>query len=173
MSTVCYEIDKESKAMLMEKFPPKYPEAKYDHITVCVGGLDAVPPEAAEKVEVVGIADDGNGIEVLIVNVNNFSTRKDGKPWHITASYDSSKLAPAAFDVYAKPGKEKEKPYRPATSNGFLAQVLDENGQPKVTDNPNWKVKMFDKPIEIITHPKVQYDVMELKKMQEMGMGKS
>ena len=42
-----------------------------------------------------------------------------------------------------------------------------------VTDNPNWKVKMFDKPIEIITHPKVQYDVMELKKMQEMGMGKS
>jgi len=32
---------------------------------------------------------------------------------------------------------------------------------------------MFDKPIEIITHPKVQYDVMELKKMQEMGMGKS
>ncbi|MBQ8750601.1 MAG: hypothetical protein IJZ30_03065 [Alphaproteobacteria bacterium] len=170
MSTVCYEIDKDSKAMLMEKFPPKYPEVKYDHVTICMGGLEAQTPEPAEKVEVVGIADDGNGIEALIVKVNDLAVRNDGKPWHITASYDTSKLAPAEFDVFAKPGKEKAKPYKPVTSNGFLAQVLDKDGQPKVTDNPNWKVKMFDKPIKIQTHPKVQYDVLELKKIQEMGM---
>lgn len=170
MSTVCYEIDKDSKAMLMEKFPPKYPEAKYDHITICMGGLGAPLPEPAEKVEVVGIADDGNGLEALIVKVNDSATRKDGKVWHVTASYDPSKLAPAAFDVFAKPGKEKEKPYKPATSNGFLAQVLDKDGQPKATGNPNWTVKMFDKPIQIQTHPKVQYDVMELSKMKANGM---
>jgi hypothetical protein len=154
----------------MEKFPPKYPEAKYDHITVCMGGINAVPPEPAERVEVVGIADDGNGLEALIVKVNDSATRKDGKVWHVTASYDPSKLAPAAFDVFAKPGKEKEKPYKPATSNGFLAQVLDKDGQPKATGNPNWTVKMFDKPIQIQTHPKVQYDVMELSKMKANGM---
>ena len=170
VSVVCYEIDKASKAMLMEKFPPKYPTAKYDHITVCMGGLGAHVPESAEKVEVVGIADDGNGIEALIVKVNESATRKDGKVWHVTASYDPSKNAPAEFDVFAKPGKEKERPYKPATSNGFLAQVLDENGQPKAVSNPNWKVNMFDKPIQIETHPKVQYDLMEMKKMQEMGM---
>lgn len=170
MSTICYEIDKDSKAMLMEKFPPKYPEAKYDHITICMGGLGAPLPEPAEKVEVVGIADDGNGLEALIVKVNDSATRKDGKVWHVTGSYDPSKLAPAAFDVFAKPGKEKEKPYKPATSNGFLAQVLDKDGQPKATDNPNWTVKMFDKPIKIQTHPKVQYDMMELSKMNEKGM---
>ena len=169
MSTVCYEIDKDSKAMLMEKFPPKYPVAKYDHITICMGGIDAQTPEPAEKIEVVGIADDGNGIETLIVNVNGCAIRKDGKAWHITASFNPSKNAPATFDVFAKPGKEKEKPYKPVTSNGFLTQVLDKDGQPKATDNPNWKVKMFDKPIQIQTHPKVQYDIMELKKLQEMG----
>lgn len=170
MSTVCYEIDKESKAMLMKMFPPKYPEEKYDHITVCMGGLYAIPPKPAKKVEVVGIADDGNGIEVLIVKINGSPTRNDGKSWHITASYDSSKLAPASFDVFAKPGKEKEKPYKPVTSNGFLTQILDKNGTPKATTNPNWKIKIFDKPIEIATHPKIQYDAMELKKMQEMGI---
>ncbi len=170
MSTICYEIDKSSKAMLMEKFPPKYPEVKYDHITICMGGLEAQTPEPAEMVEVVGIADDGNGIEALIVKVNDCAVRKDGKVWHITASYDPSKLAPAEFDVFAKPGKAKTKPYKPVTSNGFLTQVLDKDGQPKATANPNWTVKMFDKPILIQTHPKVQYDVMELKKLQEMGI---
>lgn len=170
MSTICYELDKESKAMLMEKFPPKYPDVRYDHITIRMGGIDAQQPEAAENVEVVGIADDGNGIEALIVRVNGTPKRKDGKSWHITASFDSSKNAPAAFDVFAEPGKEKEKPYKPVTSNGLLKQVLDENGLPKKTANPNWKVTMFDKPLQIKTHPRVQYNAMEIKKMQEMGM---
>ena len=115
------------------------------------GRLGAPLPEPAEKVEVVGIADDGNGLEALIVKVNDSATRKDGKVWHVTGSYDPSKLAPAAFDVFAKPGKDKD-------------------GQPKATDNPNWTVKMFDKPIQIQTHPKVQYDMMELSKMKEKGM---
>ena len=171
MSTVCYELDKESKAMLMEMFPPKYPEAKYDHVTICMGDINAIPPKPAQKVEVVGIADDGNGIEVLIVNINGTPLRNDGKHWHITASYDSSKLAPASFDIFAKPGKEKEKPYKPVTSNGFLSQALDKNGHPKATNNPNWKVKIFDKPIVIATHPKVQYNVIELQKMHEMRLG--
>ena len=78
MSTVCYEIDKESKAMLMEKFPPKYPEAKYDHITVCMGGLNAVPPESAEKIEVVGVADDGNGIIHSLI--------KETKQWKLIST---------------------------------------------------------------------------------------
>lgn len=172
MSTICYKIDEASKAMLMEKFPKKYPDPTpkeaYDHVTISMGGIGAPLPEPAEKVEVVGIADDGNGIEALIVKVNDSATRKDGRVWHITASYDSSKLAPAAFDVFAKPGKEKEKNYKPVTSNGFLAQVLDKDGQPKATGNPNWTVKMFDKPIQIQTHPYVDYSKDEKTKMMMM-----
>lgn len=170
MSTVCYELDEASKDMLMEKFPPKYPDVKYDHITVCMGGLKAYAPEPAQKVEVVGIADDGNGIEALIVRINGSPLRDDGRPWHITGSLDKSKNAPAEFDVFAKPGKEKEKPYKPAASNGLLAQVLDENGLPKTPKNPNWKVTMLDKPLEIKTQPKVQYEIAELNKMKELGM---
>ena len=169
MSTICYELDKDAKALLIEKFPPKYPEVRYDHVTICMGKIDAQTPEPAEKVEIVGIANDGNGIEAFIVNVNDGAIRQDGMAWHITASFDPSKNAPASFDVFAKPGNKTEKPYKPVTSNGFLAQVLDKNGQPKATNNPNWKVKMFDKPIQIKTHPKVQYSIMELKKLQEMG----
>lgn len=37
MSTICYELDKDAKAMLIEKFPPKYPEVRYDHVTICMG----------------------------------------------------------------------------------------------------------------------------------------
>ena len=181
MSTICYEIDKDSKAMLMEKFPPKYPKEKYDHITICIGGLGAPLPEPAEKIEVVGIADDGNGIEALIVRVNDSATHvvkeRIGKEkvdkirfWHITASLDCSKNAPAEFDVLAEPGKEKEQPYKPVMSNGLLERVLDENGNPKTPANPKWTAKMFDKPISIKTHPKVQYNEMELSKMKEKGM---
>ncbi|MCM1322660.1 MAG: hypothetical protein NC218_00565 [Acetobacter sp.] len=166
MSTICYELDTESKNKLMEIFPPKYPMVKYDHITISMGGIDAKLPEPAESVEVVGIADDGNGLEALIVRVNGMAVRPiDQKPWHITASFDPSKNAPAAFDIFAKSGLEKEKPYKPVTSNGLLANVLDDKGQPKNIDNPNWKVMMFDEPIQIKTHPKVQFSVMELSKL--------
>ena len=170
MSTICYELSKSSKAMLMAKFPPKYPDVRYDHVTIKMGGLGAKIPAAAEKVEVVGIADDGNGLEAFIVRVNGTPTRQDGRAWHITASFDSSKMAPAAFDVLSKPGEEEEKPYKAVTSNGLLSQVLDKDGNPKKPTNPNWKVQLFDKPIEVQTHPTVQYKAHELKKMREMGM---
>lgn len=173
MSTICYELDAESKSKLMEMFPPKYPVAKYDHVTIAMGNIDSKQPEPAQSVEVVGIANDGNGIEVLIVHVDGAAVRpKDQKPWHITASFDPSKNAPAAFDVFAKPGKEKEKPYKPVTSNGFLANALDDKGLPKAVNNPNWTVTMFDKPIQIKTHPKVQFDAMELSKMHGNGLSK-
>jgi len=170
MSTVCYELSKESKAMLKAKFPPKYPDVRYDHVTIEMGGLGAHLPEPAQKVEVVGIADDGNGIEAFIVRVNGTPMRKDGRAWHITASFDSSKNAPAVFDIFSEPGEEKEKPYKPVTSNGFLAQVLDEKGKLKPIKNPNWKVQIFDKPIQVQTHPAVQYKAAELQKMQKMGI---
>ncbi len=173
MSTICYELDIGSKKELMKKFPPKYPVAKYDHITIAMGGIGAKQPDPAETVEVVGVADDGNGIEVLIVHVNGSAVRpQDQKPWHITASFDPSKNAPASFDVFAKPGREKEKPYKPVTANGFLMNVLDDKGQPKKVDNQNWKVTMFNEPIFITTHPKVQFDVMELNKINGMNLTK-
>ena len=170
MSTICYELSKESKAMLMAKFPPKYPEVRYDHVTIQMGGLGAKTPDPAQKVEVVGIADDGNGIEAFIVRVNDQPMRQDGRAWHITASFDSSKNAPVVFDVLSKPEDRKEKPYKAVTSNGLLSQVLDENGHPKATNNPNWKVQMFDQPIQIQTHPTVQYKTAELQKMKELGI---
>lgn len=171
MSTICYELDQESKMMLMAKFPPKYPDIRYDHVTISMGGLGAKIPKPAQKVEVVGIADDGNGIEALIVRVNDTPMRQDGRAWHITASFDSSKNAPAAFDIFAKsPAARKEKAYKPVTSNGLLAQVLDEKGNPKTTNNPHWQVRMFDASIPIQTHPTVQYRAEELQKMKDMGM---
>ncbi len=173
MSTICYELEEESKKELLEKFPPKYPVFKYDHVTIEMGGIDAKLPESAHSVEVVGIADDGHGLEALIVHVNGSALRpKDQKPWHITASFDPSKLAPAEFDVFAKPGQQKEKPYKPVTSNGFLAKVLDKEGCLQRIDNPNWKVKMFDKPIEIKTRPAVQLSPIELSKLAGKSFSK-
>ena len=68
MSTICYEIDKVSKAMLMEKFSPKYPEAKYDHITICMGGLEAQTPEPAEMVEVVEVTEVKKASDVEMIS---------------------------------------------------------------------------------------------------------
>lgn len=115
-----YELDVDSKRQLLEVIPPKYRTVVADHITQNFGVSAGAPIPEPKSVKVVGVADDGRGLQGLIVEVDGERTRPDGKPFHITWSYDASKIAPAEFDP-APLGKQKAKTYRPMHTNALVA----------------------------------------------------
>lgn len=88
---IAYTLDKKSRNKLKSIFPPKYPEFIGHHITYKFGvGADEKLPKGG-TFKVVGYADDGKGLEALVVEVNGKTQRPDGKIYHITWSLDRSK----------------------------------------------------------------------------------
>jgi hypothetical protein len=91
----CYGLSREETERLRTLFPPRYAKLSGDHITVRydvpLEGTD-LPPDA--KIEVIGRADDGNGIEALIVTVDGKRCQPGGRPFHITWSLDPEARTP-------------------------------------------------------------------------------
>lgn len=101
---IAYELDKKSRQSLAAAFPPKYADFIGHHITLrMVKKTETNLPSMPKSVRVVGYADDGEGLEALVVEINGKLTRPDGKTYHITWSLDRSK------------GR------KPAQSNGLVA----------------------------------------------------
>ncbi len=83
-----------SRAKLLALFPPAYKDVIAHHVTVKFGIKDNEPePDMPETIQVTGIADDGEKIQGLRVEVNGSSTRGDGQTFHITWSLDRDKGA--------------------------------------------------------------------------------
>lgn len=107
-------VPEEAKAELMKRFPPKYPDFIGHHVTVAFGITpDKSPLPIGYKcaVRVVGYAEE-DGLEALVVAVNNASHREDGKRFHITWSLDKAKgkkpamsndLITGGFDLVKSP----------------------------------------------------------------------
>ena len=89
---IAYELDKKSRQRLAVTFPPKYPEFIVHHITYKFStGKDDKLPAIPKSIRVIGYADDGEGLEALVVEINGKINRPDGKIYHITWSLDRSK----------------------------------------------------------------------------------
>ena len=88
MSYEAFVLDSKSRERLLRAFPPKYPDVLAHHITEKFGVPKPTEPvrHYAANVKIIGYVDDGVGCEALVVEVNEKSTRKDGKPYHITLS---------------------------------------------------------------------------------------
>jgi hypothetical protein len=99
MGYIAYELTDEARQSVLRAFPPRYARAVAEHITVAFGVAAGakLPPEA--RIEIVGHADDGNGIEALVVSVDGGTLRPaDGKTYHVTLSYDPARKPGAAID---------------------------------------------------------------------------
>ena len=104
-----YVLNPSAKERLVQLFPPKYPEAVGHHITIQFGVPSNTPtPEPAQNVQVVGYADDGEGLEALVVAVNGKVKRPDGSMYHITWSLDRSKgKKPVQSNALVQKGYER------------------------------------------------------------------
>lgn len=84
----CYLLSKETREILLQRFPPAYEDVIAHHITYKFGSKE-LPPEA--EVFVIGHCTDNIGIEGLIVEVNGTLFRPDNKIYHITWSLSRAK----------------------------------------------------------------------------------
>lgn len=81
-----WELPLEIRDALLEKFPPNYPNVVAHHCTLKFGvGANAPLPTETSAV-VVGVADDNNGVQALVLSVGGTTTRPDGSTYHITWS---------------------------------------------------------------------------------------
>jgi hypothetical protein len=89
---LAYEIEKTSREKLLVQFPPKYPDVICHHVTLQFpASADSQLPDWPGKCEVIGYADSGDGLEVLVVEIDGNAIRPDGQLFHVTHSLDRSK----------------------------------------------------------------------------------
>lgn len=105
-STVGWSLDRGQRAALLAEYPPAYPDAIADHVTLASGiGKDGpLPPEVSA--EMIGHVDDDAGVEAMIVSIDGATDRPDGSTFHITWSLDRARGREAieSNDVIARLG---------------------------------------------------------------------
>lgn len=86
-----WKIEDSDRAMLLELFPPEWPDVIADHVTLdSQAGRDAPLPHAS-KGEVVGAINDEQGLQALVVAIDGMTERPDGSTYHITWSLDRAR----------------------------------------------------------------------------------
>lgn len=84
---------------LLERFAPKYERVIADHVTLQSGASDDTPLPSEVSAEIVGHADDGTGLECLVVAIDGTTDRSDGSTYHITWSLGPRRRARESNDL--------------------------------------------------------------------------
>lgn len=134
-----FKLPQETREALLRQFPPAYPEVKADHITHRVNVSDHDDLFVPGEILVTGVVDDDNGMQVLVVSVDGETHKPDGRPYHITWSFDPDRDVPPAL----RGGEGRaEASFNPASSaaesvrykakfaNNLVSSAQDTPGEP-------------------------------------------
>jgi hypothetical protein len=104
--SVGWKLTQNCRAALLERHPPRYGAAVADHVTFkpAPGGSEDTPPPRASTARIVGRADDGAGVEAMVVELDGSTDRPDGSTWHVTWSLAPGRSARESNDVIAARG---------------------------------------------------------------------
>ena len=91
-------VDPAQREALLARFPPRYAEVVAHHVTLKFGDRDAKEPSETAG-EIVGEADDGRGVQALVVAIGGTTDRPDGSTYHITWSLAEGRKARESNDV--------------------------------------------------------------------------
>ena len=123
MAFTSYKLSDKAVENLSSIIEPKYPDAPSTfHATHKFGTHKDSPIPDAEQIRIIGVADDNNGIQALVVTIDDRTHNENGFQYHITWSLDRSKTAESAIDKHPDPEKRKERPYSPMHSNGVIRE---------------------------------------------------
>ena len=103
-SVIGWKLDRARREALLEQFPPRYGEVVADHVTLRSGAAPGAPLPAPAEAEIVGRADDGKGVEAMVVRLDGTTGRPDGSTYHITWSLAPGRRAKESNDVIAAHG---------------------------------------------------------------------
>ena len=99
-----WKLREYERAMLIERFPPKYEDVIADHVTLRVGADAGTPLPRKPAAQLVGRADDGDSLECLVVELDGTTDRPDGSTYHITWSLGPGRKARESNDVLRDQG---------------------------------------------------------------------
>ena len=101
-----WKIDQEEREALLARFPPRYANPDADHITFAAAE-NAPPIPEADQALIVGRADDGVGVEAMVVEVAGTTHRPAGGTYHITWSLAEGRRPVESNAVIAEHGWER------------------------------------------------------------------
>lgn len=97
-TVIGWKLDPGQRAQLLERFEPRYDEVVAHHVTLASEAADRPVPGAAHA-EIVGQADDGSGVQALVVAIDGKTARPDGSVFHITWSLAAGRRARESNDL--------------------------------------------------------------------------
>lgn len=103
-SVTGWKLDSDQRNELLQQFPPRYPNVVADHVTLQSKAADDAPLPDEDLGEIVGRADDGKGVEAMVVRIGGGTDRPDGSTYHITWSLADGRQARESNDVIATHG---------------------------------------------------------------------
>ncbi|MDB5427494.1 MAG: hypothetical protein JWR43_1469 [Phenylobacterium sp.] len=96
-------LDPGQRDALLARFPPRHARAVAHHVTLKFGDRMAEAPGEVAA-EIVGEADDGAGVQAMVVRIDGAAARPDGGTFHITWSLGPGREAKESNDVVAANG---------------------------------------------------------------------
>ena len=100
-----WKLPREERALLLERFPPRYEQVIADHVTLRLGANASTPlPRRPEVARIVGRADDGESLECMVVELDGTTDRPDGSTYHVTWSLGPRRKARESNDVLRERG---------------------------------------------------------------------
>ena len=98
-----WSLDPRERDTLLQRFAPRYPETVADHVTLKFGdAAEQLPTETFG--EIVGEADDGQGVQAMVVQIGGTTDRPDGSTYHITWSLAPGRRAKESNNVIRAQG---------------------------------------------------------------------
>lgn len=101
-----WKLDPAEREALLRRFPPRWLEVVADHVTLASRKAGPRDLPTTREGLIVGRADDGAGVEALVVEIAGTTDRPDGSTYHITWSLGSGRRAVESNDVLAARGWE-------------------------------------------------------------------
>ena len=94
----------EDREKLLTEFPPAYPRVVARHVALEGGEPPDFPLPGEAEGFVVGVADDGAGVQALVVEIGGTTRRPDGAAYHIAWSLGAGRKAAESNDVIRERG---------------------------------------------------------------------
>ncbi len=98
-STTGWKLDRNQRRELLQQVPPKFRNAVADHVTLSSRAAPDAPLPQEDEGHIVGRADDGKGVEAMIVSIGGTTDRPDGSTYHITWSLAEGRRAVESNDI--------------------------------------------------------------------------
>ncbi|MFH5923642.1 hypothetical protein [Roseomonas xinghualingensis] len=94
----------EEREPLLGLMPPRYERVVAHHVTLKSGVRKDHPRPQEKEGAVVGIADDGKGVQALVIEIGGTTDRPDGSTYHITWSLGKGRKPVESNDVIRERG---------------------------------------------------------------------